>query len=120
MWLLFNIVFGDAYAGAGKVLTIYVWASVFVFMGVAQTLWNINENLQRIIWLRTAACAVLNVILNLILIPKYGVLGAASSSLVSHAFISYFSNLLSKETHVMFKLQSRALVLGWGSSRVRK
>ena len=115
-----NIVFGDAYAGAGKVLTIYVWASVFVFMGVAQTLWNINENLQRIIWLRTAACAVLNVILNLILIPKYGVLGAASSSLVSHAFISYFSNLLSKETHVMFKLQSRALVLGWGSSRVRK
>ena len=62
---------------------IQIWSVIFVFLGVASSKWFIAEGLQKYSFYRTLAGAVLNVILNFILIPLYGIYGAAIATLVS-------------------------------------
>jgi PST family polysaccharide transporter len=75
--LIINILFGKEYAQASSVLSVHIWAGVFVFLGVASTKYLIAENLTKITFFRTMLGAVFNVILNLILIPRIGIMGAA-------------------------------------------
>ena len=41
-----TILFGDTYKQAGTILSIHIWASVFVFLGVASGKWFLTENRQ--------------------------------------------------------------------------
>ena len=80
-----SILFGDAYEESAQVLMLHVWASLFVFFGVARGRWIVNEGLQRAALLFTLAGAVANVLLNLLLIPVLGILGAAIATVLSVA-----------------------------------
>jgi len=80
-----ELLFGDAYGEAAPVLAIHVWASVFVFLGVASSKWFVAENLQRLMFIRTLLNGVLNIFLNLLLIPKYGATGAALALVVAQS-----------------------------------
>jgi O-antigen/teichoic acid export membrane protein len=72
---------------------IYVWAGVFVFLGVASGKYLIAENYTKITFVRTFFGMIVNVVLNLILIPKYGIKGAAMATLISY-FVSVFFMVL--------------------------
>lgn len=72
-----TLLYGEAYAESGLVLAIHIWAAVFVFLGVASGKWFLAENRQILCFQRAAIGAVVNVVLNLILIPGFGVIGAA-------------------------------------------
>ncbi len=74
---LITIIFGAEFQSAAPVLTIYIWAGVAVFLGVASSQYLITENFTRLSFFRTLMGMVFNIILNLVLIPKYGILGAA-------------------------------------------
>jgi O-antigen/teichoic acid export membrane protein len=91
-WLIVML-FGQAYQEAGQVLMIHVWASIFVFLGVASGKWFLTENLQKLALINTAVGATLNVLLNYELIPILGVIGAAYATLISYAAAAYFMNL---------------------------
>ena len=80
-----RILFGDAFQAAGPVLTIQIWAGVFVFLGVASGKYLLAEDLTRVAFMRTAAGCAANVILNLLFIPKWGVVGAAWATVISYA-----------------------------------
>jgi PST family polysaccharide transporter len=54
---LITLLYGNAYEEAGKVLAIHIWASVFVFLGVASSQWFIAENRQILSLQRTLAGA---------------------------------------------------------------
>lgn len=107
-WIMTNL-FGPKYLSAGSILSIITWSSVFVFVGVASGRWFLIENLQRLLLYRTVVGAIINVILNFILIPHYGALGAAWATLASQAYANVLSNLFSKTTRPLFKLQIRAM-----------
>jgi len=66
------LLFGEAYQQAGVVLSIHVWAGVFVFIGVASNNWLILENYQSIVLYTTLLGAILNVSLNVLFIPSWG------------------------------------------------
>ena len=104
--------YSDAYRGAAPVLAVHVWASVFVFLGVAQGPWDFAEEALKLGFYRTLAGGVLNVLLNLYLIPHYGAMGAAIATVVSYALSSVFGNLFSAKTRPIFFMQARSLVLG--------
>lgn len=95
-------VFGVEYAAAAPVLVIHIWTSLFVFMGVAGGRWLVLENLQMLSLERTLLGAVSNIGLNLILIPKFGAIGAAYATLVSYAISGLVADLLHKKTRPMF------------------
>ena len=78
------------YAYAAPVLSVHIWSGVFVFLGVASTQYLIAENLNKLTFIRTGFGAIVNIGLNLILIPKMGMMGAAISTLVAYASATFF------------------------------
>jgi O-antigen/teichoic acid export membrane protein len=108
-WLL-TILFGEAYRDAGPVLSVHIWAGVFVFLGVASSKWLITEGLQKYSAINALIGAVANVLLNLLLIPKYGICGAAISTVLSQSIASHFVNFLFQDTRKNFYRMSRALI----------
>ena len=69
-----------------------------------------NENLEKFSSIRLIIGAIINVILNLILIDTIGLLGAAYATLVSYSISGYFVNALFKKTRPNFALQTRSLL----------
>lgn len=109
--LLIDIFYGEAYHNAAKVLTLHVWTGVFVSLGVASSNWFLAENLQKFALWKTIAGGVINIILNLILIPEFGTVGAALSTLACQMCASVFFNALNKKSRPIFKMQMNAILL---------
>lgn len=109
--LQWDLLFGPRYAAAGGVLVIHAWTLVFVFLGNAGNKFLIAENLQKLELFRALFGAVVNVLLNLYLIPRYGVKGAAFATLISQAIASYLSYAISKRTRRLFILMTKSLFL---------
>jgi PST family polysaccharide transporter len=103
------LLFGDAYLAAGTVLALHIWAAVFVFLGVASGKWFLAENRQLLSLQRTVLGAVVNVGLNLWLIPVHGAIGAALATIFSYAIAAFFADLLQKETRRMFSMKVSAM-----------
>jgi PST family polysaccharide transporter len=106
-----QLLYGTDYFGAGAVLAIHIWAAVFVFLGIAQGPWTLNEGLMKLALQRTVIGAVANVMLNLALISMYGVIGAAVATLISQAIASFIMNVTDKRTRKIFSLQLQSLVI---------
>ncbi|NNL22100.1 MAG: flippase, partial [Ignavibacteriaceae bacterium] len=102
------IIFGPEFSPAAPVLTIYIWAGVAIFLAVASSQYLVNENLTKLLLLRTLIGMVLNVILNFILIPIYGIVGSAIATLVSYTAVT-FSLSFHKNYYSQFKMMLRSI-----------
>jgi O-antigen/teichoic acid export membrane protein len=87
-WII-AILFGSQYTQAGPVLAVYIWASVPVFLNIASSQYLIAENRSIVALYRTIAGAVVNIGLSFLLIPRYGSLGAAASTLLSYSIATF-------------------------------
>jgi PST family polysaccharide transporter len=103
------ILFGEPYISGGRILAIHIWTSVFVFFGVVNGKWFLTENLQKLVFLRALSGAILNIILNFILIPFYGGLGAAIATLLSAIFVNLIIDGLTHRTRVLFIMKLKSL-----------
>ena len=103
------LLFGAPYAASGTVLAIHIWASVFVFLGVASSKWFLAENRQLLSLQRTVLGAIANVGLNLWLIPFCGPVGAAIATVGSYAIAAFLSDVLNRETRTMFVMKLHSL-----------
>lgn len=106
---IINMTFGSGYEMAVNVLKIHIWACVFVFLGIAGGRWLIAENLVKQSMYRTLAGAFTNIFLNFWLIQKYGIAGAAYSTLISQFIASVAINAFSKKTRACFFMQIQAM-----------
>jgi PST family polysaccharide transporter len=102
--------YGSQYEGASPILAVHIWAALFVFLGVAQGPWNINEGLTRLALVRTVIGAASNIILNILLIPRYGPIGAAIATMISYALAAVILNAFSRSTQELFKMQLRSMI----------
>lgn len=89
--------FGTNYISAISVLRIHIWAGISIFLGCAIIQYLVTENYTKIFLATTIIGAVSNVVINLILIPKYGINGAAISTVISYSIVA-FSVLFFKKT----------------------
>ena len=101
--------FGSDYLGAGTVLVIHIWASIFVFLGVAGGRWYVAENLLVISFYRHLAGLIINITLNIYMIPKFGIVGAAISTLISYSFSSYIFDVINIRSRPLFIVKSKSL-----------
>jgi O-antigen/teichoic acid export membrane protein len=104
-----EFLYGQAFAQAGDVLAIHIWSSAFIFVGVSAGKWTLAENLQKLALYRTAAGAFVNVIGNFMLIPYWGINGAAVATLLSQIVAAYLGYSFCKETRLNFYMQTKAL-----------
>jgi O-antigen/teichoic acid export membrane protein len=105
---LISILYGMAYIEAGSILMIHIWAGVFIFMRALFSRIIMIENLLVFSLITHLIGAILNFILNLLLIEEYGGHGAAFATLVSYAGASYFSLFLSARTRSYAIMMSRS------------
>ena len=108
---LVQLLYGDTFSDAAKVLAIHAWAGIFVAIGLASGRWFVNEGLQILQFYKTLAGAITNILLNMILIPRYGVTGAAVATLISFSIADYFSDFFFAGTRPMFIMKTRAIFL---------
>lgn len=108
--LIIDVLYGDQYKDAAVILTIHIWTSLFVFLGVGSSNFFIIENLQMKTFTRTGLGAIVNICLNLVLIPKFHAIGAAVATLISQFLSSYLFDLLSKKTYILFKMKTRTFL----------
>lgn len=78
---IIHFLYGNKYIYSASVLRIHIWTCLFVFLYVASSKYLLAENLVLIVLFQTAVAAAINVVLNMILIPRYGIAGAAWASL---------------------------------------
>lgn len=97
-WIAVYILYGIEYSKASQVLTISVWAGLFATLGSARSIWLISENLQKYTLVYTTTGAVVNLILNTLLIPKIGAFGAATATLVAQFVANVFALMPFKDT----------------------
>ncbi len=109
-WII-NFLYGEQYIQAAGVLKIHVWAGISVFMGVASWNWLVAENLQFYSTLNTAIGAAVNIIMNYLLLKKYGVEGAAWATVASYTISGYLMLLVFKKTRKNFFKLTRSLLL---------
>lgn len=107
---IIHLLYSNSYSGAAPVLAVHVWASVFVFLGVAQSPWDYSMHLTKLSLYRTVTGAVINIAMNLVLIPRYSAMGAAIATVVSYAISGVFTNALSSRTRPVFILQMQSFI----------
>jgi PST family polysaccharide transporter len=105
------LLYGPQFLPAAKVLAIHGWATIFIFLGIVQSGYDITEGLTWAATQRATLGAVMNIGLNFILIPRYGATGAAIATLISYGCSAFLLNLARKPTRQIFALQLRALLL---------
>ena len=80
------LLYGAAYEPAISVLRLLIWYTAFSYIGSARTIWILAEGKHRLLWKINLCGALVNIFLNGLLIPVYGIEGAAFASLVTQMF----------------------------------
>ncbi|MBD0726668.1 hypothetical protein B6A10_15970 [Flavobacterium sp. L1I52] len=107
---IINFLYGNEYSLSVFALQISIWTGVFVFWGVAAGNMLVVENLNKHNLIKSLQGLGLNVILNLLLIPKYGINGAAIATLISQFYASYLYYFFLKKTRHIFILQTKSIL----------
>lgn len=107
---IIRILYGIHFEGAGIMLAIHIWSGIFVFLGSASSQYLLAEGYTMISFKRTALGAVVNIMLNIWLIPLYSGLGASIATLIAY-FVATFSILLFPQTRQQGIMMLKSLFL---------
>lgn len=112
---LITTLFGHEYRLAGEVLKVHFWAGIFVALGVGISQWYIAENRLRVSLYGTIAGALINVLLNLVLIPEFGITGAAFSTVGSYFVAAYLPAACFPSAAPAWRIVNRAIFMPFRS-----
>ncbi len=94
---IIRTLYGEEFIQAAGVLSIYVWAGIPVFILITMNTYLLAENKTKITFISSAIGMITNIILNIWLIPLYGIYGAAVATLISYSIIP-LSIIMFKDT----------------------
>ncbi|MGE8328335.1 flippase [Pseudomonas urmiensis] len=101
--------FGSSYSEAAPVLSIVMWSAVFASIGSVSARYFNVERMERKIAFRTLFAAGLNILLNFILIPRYGISGAAIATLICTFIANYVMDWFDRDLTVLLNIKHRAM-----------
>lgn len=92
--LIVKILYGGDYGPAVNPLRLIVWYTTFAYLGSVRNIWILAESKQKYLWILNLSGALMNVALNFIFIPIWGIMGAAFASLVTQIFTNVIMNVI--------------------------
>lgn len=110
---IINIIYGEQYLASAQVLSIHFWIVVCTALAVVSGRYLVNAGLQKLTMYRHLLGVTLNIPLNYLLIPKYGIEGAAIASLGSLFAANYIFDSLDTRTRLIFIQKTKALCFWW-------
>lgn len=102
--------YGYSYLEAVPILNLHIWATPFVCIGVFSSQWYIVNGCQNTNLIWTFIGAILNILLNVILMPKFGAYGAAVATLFSYSVPVLFLDILNRKTYKLFTYKYNSIV----------
>ena len=111
-WLI-TYTYGEKYSPAIPVLQIMAFKAVGMALSASGGQIIIMERIQKWAFIRNIMGCVLCVALNYLLIPKYGIIGSASVTIVTVIFTGCFANVFIPRYRKVLKVQLYAIFLGW-------
>jgi polysaccharide transporter, PST family len=102
--------FGHQYAPAGAVLSIHIWTAVFTFFGIGKGAFIQAENMQLFSLICTSSGAIVNVLLNIILIRRYEIMGAAVATLCAQIASALVIPVFYSKDRISIKLFFKSFV----------
>lgn len=117
--LIVKILYGSDYIGAVEALRITVWGQMFAVISMVRNIWIICEDKNKYVKYYVAIGAVVNLVLNFILIPTIGIKGAAVSTFITSMVVLIFAPLLYSETRNQTRYLIDGVLMTWAWRRVR-
>ncbi|UFS71040.1 flippase [Geomonas sp. RF6] len=93
-WWLVPLLFGASYQGAALMLVGLAWGGIFINLMMARSQYLTAMNWTRLHFITDFLGAAVNILLNFILIPRYGGMGAVAASGIAYWFVAHGSCFL--------------------------
>ena len=106
---LIPFVFSDVYSESVSSTKVLSLSLIFVFIGVANEHWYVSNNLQRYYAIYVLLGAVVNIFLNYFMILKFGIIGAAYSTVITYFLIIFIFDNLNKKTRSLLIIKLNSL-----------
>ncbi len=87
--LIIYLLYGSEYMAAVPALQVIVWYVTYSYFGSVRNVWILAEGKQKFLWIINLSGAVLNVALNFVLIPLWGIVGASVASVATQVFTNF-------------------------------
>lgn len=107
--LIVSILYGPEYTQTVSALQLVVWYTTFSYLGGVRNIWILADGKQKYLWIINLSGALANVILNFILIPVIGIMGAALASLITQIFTNLIIGYIIKPIRPNNALMVRSL-----------
>lgn len=104
------LLLGHEFSGSIVVLQIAVWSVPFAMLGVARSVWVVCEEKYKYPKYYLVCGAIVSVIANITLIPLFGAIGAAISTVITEIAVCLVAPVLFKETRVHTKIALEAII----------
>lgn len=102
--------YGSEYSDSAKVLGVVMLSSAWGALGNCTSRYLIVEKMGGKIAVRIILAAILNIILNYILIPRFGILGAAYGTLISSFFANYVFDFFDNDLRDLRLIKNKAIL----------
>ncbi len=103
------ILYGEAYLPAVNALALVVWYTSFSYFGSINNIFMVAEQKSKWVQITTLLGAIVNIVLNAVLIPCWGVVGAAAASLITQILLNNILLLLIPPLRKCFYLQLKGI-----------
>lgn len=87
-WMV-KIIYGAEYLASANILRVVVWFITFSYIGTVRNIWILAKEKQYLLWRINLSGAAANILLNFLLIPGYGAMGAALASVATQGFTNF-------------------------------
>ena len=109
-WILL-VLYGRKYLGAVSSLSLIVWYTAFSYFGSINNLFMVAEGINKWVPVNTFVGAATNIILNFLLIPRWGIVGAALASLLTQFVANFLMMLINPQLRKGFRLMVAGIAL---------
>lgn len=107
------LLYGEEFREAGVLLSLFAFRLIFSFMGVAKGSFITNEGLFKFSLITSVLGAVVNIILNTVLIPMLGARGAIWASAISFLISIFIVDLFTSRTRINFRMMTEGMLTFW-------
>ena len=108
---ILHVLFGSRFVDAAPALRVHVWSNMFSILFMAQNSWILSRGLLWVGMQNAILGATINLVLNLLVIPSYGAVGASWTTVISMAAATTGAMAIRPSTRGLAILHLRALAL---------
>lgn len=103
--------YGGEYTNSIVILRILIWGTVFTFLNAAFVQFFQSTNKELIVTKVTGIWMILNILLNIILIPQYSYIGASINTFITEFGVAIFLILIYNRTEYMFRKRKYIILI---------